>query len=204
LSVLADGNVVIAWTDMSLSGADTSESAVRAQIFALGETAPPPPPSGLVLTGTALSNTLVGGAGNDTVTGLGGKDTLTGAAGFDIFAYGAVSHSTSRNYDTITDLDGASDVLDFWFQVTGVDTSITGRSIGSRRFDSDLASAVNSSKLAAHHAVLYTPNSGVPAGSNFLIVDVNGVAGYQAGADVVILLGANSTNLGSLTVSDFV
>jgi large repetitive protein len=159
---------------------------------------------GLVLTGTGLSNTLVGGAGSDTITGLGGKDTLTGAAGSDAFVYGAVSHSTSRNYDTITDLDGSSDVLDLWFQVTGVDASITGGSIGSRRFDSDLASAVNSTKLAAHHAVLFTPSSGVPAGSKFLIVDANGVAGYQAGADLVILLGANSTNLGSLTTSDFV
>ena len=159
---------------------------------------------GLVLTGNGLSNTLVGGAGNDTFTGLGGKDTQTGAAGSDTFVYGAASHSTSRNYDTITDLDGSSDVLDLWFQVTGVDASITGGSVGSRRFDSDLASAVNSTKLAAHHAVLFTPSSGVPAGSKFLIVDANGVAGYQAGADVVILLGANSTNLGSLTASDFV
>ena len=146
----------------------------------------------------------MGGAGNDTFTGLGGKDTQTGAAGSDTFVYGAASHSTSRNYDTITDFDGSSDVLDLWFQVTGVDASITGGSVGSRRFDSDLASAVNSTKLAAHHAVLFTPSSGVPAGSKFLIVDANGVAGYQAGADVVILLGANSTNLGSLTVSDFV
>ena len=63
---------------------------------------------------------------------------------------------------------------------------------------------MNSTKLAAHHAVLFTPSTGVPAGSKFLVVDANGVAGYQAGADVVILLGANSTNLGSLTASDFV
>jgi hypothetical protein len=35
-------------------------------------------------------------------------------------------------------------------------------------------------------------------------VDANGVAGYQANADLVILLGANSTNLGSLSAFDFV
>jgi hypothetical protein len=35
-------------------------------------------------------------------------------------------------------------------------------------------------------------------------VDANGIAGYQGGADVVILLGANSSNLGGLTASDFV
>ena len=161
-------------------------------------------PSGLTLTGNGLSNTLIGAAGNDTITGLGGKDTLTGAAGSDTFVYGAVSDSTSRNYDTITDFNGLGDVVDLWFQVTGVDASITGGSVGSRRFDSDLAAAVNSTKLAAHHAVLFAPSAGAPAGSKFLIVDANGVAGYQAGADIVILLGAGSTNLGSLTASDFV
>ena len=160
--------------------------------------------AGLALTGNIQANTLVGGAGNDTITGLGGKDTLTGAAGYDKFAYNAVLDSTSRNYDTITDFDAASDVLDLWFQVTGIAAPITGGSIGSLSFDSDLASTVNATKLAAHHAVLYTPNAGVPGGSKFLIVDANGVAGYQAAADLVILLGANSINLGSLTAADFV
>ena len=202
LSVLSDGNVVIAWSDMSESGGDTSEAAVRAQIFTL-DPPEPPPSGGLVLTGNGFANTLLGGAGNDTITGLGAKDTLTGAAGSDTFVYGAASHSTSRNYDTITDLDGSSDVLDLWFQVTGVDASITGGSLGSRRFDSDLAAAVNGTKLAVHHAVVYTPSSGVPAGSKLLIVDANGVAGYQAGADLVILLGAGS-NLTGLTAADFV
>jgi Ca2+-binding RTX toxin-like protein len=161
-------------------------------------------PSGLVLTGNALSNTLVGGVGNDTITGLGGKDTLTGAAGSDMFVYGAASHSTSSNFDTITDLDGAADSLDLWYQVTGVDTAIAAGTVSSRRFDSDLASTVNATKLAAQHAVLFTPNFGSYAGETFLIVDANGVAGYQAGADLVILLGANSANMNSLTVADFV
>ena len=162
------------------------------------------PPFGLVLNGDAQRNTLVGNTSQDVLTGGGGGDLLTGGAGPDRFVYNAVSDSTSRNYDTITDFNAIADVVDLWFQVTGVDASITGGSVGSRRFDSNLASAVNASKLAAHHAVLYTPSSGVPAGSKLLIVDANGVAGYQAGADVVILLGASSTNLGSLTAADFV
>jgi hypothetical protein len=84
--------------------------------------------------------------------------------------------------------------LDLWYQVTGVDTAITTGAVGAtRRFDSDLASAVGATKLAAHHAVLFTPNSGPHAGETFLIVDANGVAGYQASADLVILLG-NASN----------
>ena len=162
------------------------------------------PPFGLTLTGDGQRNTLVGGSSQDVITGAGQGDTLTGGANADRFVYTAALDSTSKTYDTITDFNAIADVVDLWFQVTGVDASIAGGSLRSRRFDSDLASAVDSTKLAAHHAVSYTPSSGVPAGSQFLIVDANGVAGYQAGADLVILLGPNSANLGSLTTSDFV
>ena len=40
--------------------------------------------------------------------------------------------------------------------------------------------------LPLHDAVLFTPNAGGLAGHTFLIVDANGTAGYQAGADYVI------------------
>ena len=115
---------------------------------------------GLVLTGTALSNTLTGAAGNDTITGLGRAERLTGGGGSDKFVYNAVSDSTSKTYDTVTDFNASADLFGLWFQVTGVDTSITSGSLATRRFDSDLASAVTSAKLAAHHAVLFTPNAG--------------------------------------------
>jgi hypothetical protein len=75
--------------------------------------------------------------------------------------------------------------------------------VGTRTFDANLASAVGAARLAAHHAVLFTPSAGAHLGKTFLIVDANGVAGYQAGADLVILLGAAS-NLSGLTSSDFV
>ena len=41
-------------------------------------------PPGLVLTGTAESDTLVGGAGNDTIDGLAGGDSITGGGGDDL------------------------------------------------------------------------------------------------------------------------
>jgi hypothetical protein len=40
------------------------------------------------------------------------------------------------------------------------------------------------------------------SGKTFLIVDANGVAGYQANADLVILLG-NASSLAGLTATDF-
>ena len=57
--------------------------------------------------------------------------------------------------------------------------------------------------LQVSHAVLFTPDSGGLAGANFLVVDANGVAGYQAGADYVFQM-VTSSNIHSLAVSDFV
>ena len=45
-------------------------------------------------------------------------------------------------------------------------------------------------------------SAGNLAGHTYIIVDANGVAGYQAGADFVIELTA-ATNLGSLSTADF-
>jgi methionine-rich copper-binding protein CopC len=161
------------------------------------------PPGGLTLMGTIASNTLVGGAGDDVITGLGRGDTLTGGGGADTFVYTAVSDSTSRAYDTITDFNASADLIDLWFQVTGVDTAITSGSLSQWTMDSNLASAVGAAKLASHHAVSFTPNAGTLSGKTFLIVDANGVAGYQANADLVILLG-NTSSLAGLTPADFV
>lgn len=50
-------------------------------------------------------------------------------------------------------------------------------------------------------AVLFTPDSGTLSGHTFLIVDINGTAGYQASADLV----ADITGYtGTITTGDFV
>ena len=55
----------------------------------------------------------------------------------------------------------------------------------------------------AAHAVLFKPDSGTLHGKTFLIVDVNGVAGYQAGADLVIQL-VTPAHLTSIDAGDFI
>jgi hypothetical protein len=48
--------------------------------------------------------------------------------------------------------------------------------------------------LGAHHAVLFKPNSGTLSGDTFLVVDLNGTAGYQSDHDLVIrLIGSSGT-----------
>jgi Ca2+-binding RTX toxin-like protein len=166
------------------------------------------------ITGDASS--VRGGAGDDTIalssqagsgvtihfTGGGGADTMS----FDSiqgahaeYAYNAVSDSTGVNYDSIADF-GGRDFFQLTFAVTGVDASVTTGALSTASFDSDLAAAIGAGQLAASHAVIFTPDSGTLAGEHFLIVDANGVAGYQAEQDLVIEIG----NTTVVTTSSFV
>jgi Ca2+-binding RTX toxin-like protein len=157
----------------------------------------------LYLLGGGGKDFLTGGALGDTLVGNGAADKLKGGAGADIFIYAAVSDSRNAKYDHVIQFDAAADKFDLWFAVTGVDAPIVGGALSKATFNSDLAASANSDHLLANHAVLFTPRSGDLADKTFLIVDANGVGGYQANADLVI----NVTGMlhpGSFDVSDFV
>lgn len=156
-----------------------------------------------VLSGGAGNDTLIGGAGGDTLTGGGGADAQHGNGGADIFAYRAAADSTSTQYDTDYAFAAATCKFDVNVAVGGVDALIASGALSTASFDTDLAAAVDSAHLAAHHAVVFTPNSGTLSGQVFLVIDENGTAGYQAGADLVIDL-VNATGLGSLGTANFI
>jgi RTX calcium-binding nonapeptide repeat (4 copies) len=166
-----------------------------------------------------VPTTLIGGALSDsfnlatpsdtTVTGGGGADTflLTGSqfGSNYTFVYDAVSDSTSTGYDTITHVnynDAKFDISGIG-AVTGVDTAVHTGSLSTATFDSDLAADIGAGQLAAHHAVLFTASAGTLSGDTFLIVDENGTAGYQAGADLVIDV-TGHTGSGTLTAASFI
>ncbi len=138
-------------------------------------------------------------------TGGGGGDTftITGATAnsHQVFNYGAVSDSTSVNYDTITNFSLSYDKLHVSpiGTVVAVDTPITTGSLSTATFDSDLAADVGA--LASHHAVLFTADSGTLSGHVFLVVDENGTAGYQAGGDLVIDVTGLHTGTQHLTLA---
>ncbi len=141
-----------------------------------------------VLAGGAKADTFdLSHGGTDSAQGGGGADLFTASA-HDTFIYGAVSDSTSVNYDTIGQLDFGTDLfrVSQIGAVTGIDAAIATGSLSTATFDGDLAADVDAGHLAAHHAVLFTADSGTLSGHTFMIVDENGVAGYQAGADIVI------------------
>jgi len=85
--------------------------------------------------------------------------------------------------------------------VTGINTAVTSGTLSNASFNTDLAADLGSTKLSADHAVLFTASAGQLIGDRFLVVDLNGTAGYQANSDLVIrLTGAR----GTLTTANFI
>ena len=154
--------------------------------------------NGLTLTGTSNADTLQIAAGH--------SDIVNGGAGADHFVFTSVTESTSSNYDTIVGFNASVEKFDFSalsLHVTGVNAAVTSGVLSTANFDTNLASAINSTHLGANHAVLFTATTGSLAGDTFLIVDANGHAGYQAGQDFVFLL-TSANHLGSFGTGDFI
>ncbi len=149
-------------------------------------------------------DTMSGGNGNDHMDGGAGADNMNGGPGADTFVYNAVTDSTSTGFDTIHGFDPHhGDNFDLWFAVTGVDAAVNHGALSTATFDADLSAAVGANQLAAGHAVVFTASSGTLRHDTFLVVDANGVAGYQAGQDLVIHLD-NPNHVEAISTATFV
>jgi len=148
---------------------------------------------------------LIGGQHGDTFYGGFGLDKMTAGNGNDVFAYGDVMESTGVTRDVITGYNALHDKVDLpsGHSVSAIDAAITTGTLSTGHFDTNLAAAIDAAHLAAGDAVLFTPDAGTLAGHTFLVVDMNGTAGYQAGQDLVIQL-ESATHLGSLATTDFI
>lgn len=145
--------------------------------------------------GGAGKDVFVGSDGADIFLGNAGADSLTGGAGTDTFSYRKVADSKGKVFDTVTGFDANSDFLDVVLpgeggaqHVTGVDAMVTSGTLTKATLNPDLEAAIGAGQMAEDHAVLFTPDAGGFAGSVFLIIDGNNVAGYQGNADIVIRL----------------
>jgi len=166
-----------------------------------------------LLTGNGGANTLSGREGNDTLNSGDGADTLIGADGRDQLDPGAgadvvrilqVAHSTGPARDVVIGMNLAGeDVFDLSVVPTQIRPTVTTGTLREANFDADLAAAIDDAALPVGRAVLFDPDNGNldQPGFVFLVVDANGVAGYQAGQDYVIEL---HDMTGTLSVSDFV
>lgn len=160
----------------------------------------------LTVTGNAGVDAIDAGAVTTVanavhIAGGGGADVLTAGAGADIFAYSAASDSNGTGYDTITGFNFTTDRFDIPVgagAITAIEAAKAG-TLSSATFDTQMIAA--GAALGGHHAQLFTANAGTLNGQTFLIVDLNGAAGYQAGADLVIHLASTT---GTLAAADFV
>jgi hypothetical protein len=132
-----------------------------------------------------------------------GADTLDGGKKADAFVYASASQSTGPSYDTVAKFDFTEDAFDLPGAVTAIDAAIATGTLRTGQFDADLAAAADAVHLGANHAVIFTPDAGNLGGRTFLIADVNGTAGYQAGEDLVMRL-TNATNVASFGIEDFI
>lgn len=140
--------------------------------------------------GGAGTDTFTGGGGDDMVRGGAGADTLAGGGGRDTFVYLSASNSTGPAYDVLADFNPAQDKIDLPGTVTGFDAAVQTGTLSAGSFNADLVAAL--AGLGAGHAMVYTPDAGDLAGQTFLVVDANGIAGYQAGQDYVFALPATT------------
>jgi Ca2+-binding RTX toxin-like protein len=160
----------------------------------------------------SIAGTVYGGGGDDTLTGGAGRDFLQGGPGLDLlegggghdrFVYTAVVESNGQNHDTIADFDARRDVFDLTVAVTGIDATVTSGQLRAGHFAGDLVTALGPAQLLAHHAVLFTPDTGALKGHTILAVDADGVAGFSNTADYAFDI-TNASNLGQLGTDDFV
>lgn len=141
----------------------------------------------LRIYGGTAADTITGSAGNDWIFGGNGGDTLRGGAGADTFFYDSAAQSSSINYDRLLDFDFTNDRIQISGQVHDSYASVTSGLLSTATFDANISAALDS-QLTGGRAVLFTPTSGTLAGLTFLVVDANGVDGYQANQDYVFQL----------------
>ena len=157
------------------------------------------------IEGNAGVNILTGASGADTLFGGGASDTLDLGSGTDkdVVLYTSVGESTGAARDVVLNLDlNGEDRIDLASIPTSVQSNVTVGNLSTATFDADLAAAIGAGQLSANGAVLFDPNGGDlnVAGHLFLVIDANGVAGYQAGADYVVeVVNMN----GALDLTDF-
>jgi Ca2+-binding RTX toxin-like protein len=148
-----------------------------------------------VFFGSGQADVFIGGAGDDRILGNGGADMLNGGGGHDTFVYFGASESTGPDYDMLGDFTAGVDHIDLPGTVAGFAATVGSGSLSTASFNEDLGALLGG--LGAGQAAWVAPDSGDLAGKTFLVVDANGIPGYQPGEDYVF--GVEGSTLADLT-----
>lgn len=165
--------------------------------------------------GGGAADTVKGGRGNDVLIGGAGADWLRGGDGANSFVFHGAADSGGGVYDTIERFNSHHDHIVVPSAVTGIDAPVDAGTSTSYNVDPNLAAALDAVHLGARHAVIATVvvdtgpalTSANPAAvlETFLVVDVNGIAGYQAGEDLAIRIALpHDQGLSHLGIDNFI
>jgi Ca2+-binding RTX toxin-like protein len=160
-----------------------------------------------VLKGGHGADRLDSGNGQDHLRGGEGGDVLVGGFGTDVFLYKGVQDSNESAADQLQAFQARQDKIDLPETVSAIDHRITVDT-----FDGNLSTAlaaVTADNLGAGHAVLvFSAHEQIGRfldDTAVLVVDANGVAGYQAGEDYVMLLTqVSQSHIGALSTANFI
>jgi hypothetical protein len=162
---------------------------------------------GLHVAGGQGNDRIVGSNVFDMIDGRGGGDFMQGGGGADHYIWNDVSESTGNAFDTIKGFDADTDrFLPLFVHsngvVDGVNETVTQGKLNADNVNKGIKKAIGVEQLTADFAVVFQPDAGSLAGEYFLIVDGNGVAGYQTGADLVVYL-ASLKHAANLDIDNF-
>ncbi len=153
----------------------------------------------------------------ETINGLGGNDVIqmssfskaSGGTGNDTFQFASLDDGYNTFNDghlsatVLTDFDFSADKIDVWFGVTGTNAMVTIATIPTGP-NGDAGNAVengmDAAHLGAHHAGLLKVTD---TGQLYVVVDVNGQAGFQFGHDFMVEV-TGASHLASFSSADFI
>ena len=174
------GDVVV---EFAGEGIDTIQSAVS---WTLGDTVENLTLTGLATidgTGNALDNEIIGNGLNNILTGGVGADTLTGGTGVDTFFLASLGDSLAGSMDTITDFAVGVDILD---APTPLPRNRIAQIADAGTFSTaTLEFLLTPTTLLANRGAMVT--FGGSTTESYLVLN-DGVAGYNAATDAVILI----------------
>jgi Ca2+-binding RTX toxin-like protein len=206
LTALADGRILVSWTDWATGRLDDPSRSVRSQIVDPRATAQTSAGTGAddQFAGTIHGDDLSGGAGVDRLWGYHGNDTLDGGAGADVLSGGEgfdfVSFASAATGVTAS-LSGASGdgMGDTWISIEGIiGSSHADRFTGNGATQLQGGAGNDTYQVQAGDAVAETAGGGrdtVQASSSYALA---------AGAEVEVLQlwGVSSRASYTLTGSD--
>lgn len=154
------------------------------------------------ISGGDANDQLYGGKGDDELQGDRGADHLYGGKGDDRFYFVDAGDSGNGVYDTVHGFNTNQDRFMCSIVVEGVETAVDTSATQSASFEDGLTAALAGDHLNAYNAAAATIASGGTT-HVFLVVDLNGVTGYQSGADLAVIVDG-SRDLNTLAIDNFI